>query len=315
MGYPRTGISQLVDNLFDLWRDRVVASTTGLFSHAQFPLAHTLEYRGDPGLFGPNSVTWPVLGDTAAFVGGIRALLVQAAHPEVMAGVADHSRYREDPLGRLSRTAAYVTATAFGARPEVERAVEMVRGAHRPVRGISHRDRAYSAAKPELAAWVHNALTDSFLTAYRTFGPNRLTEAQADEFVIEQTAVGRLLGAEPLPRRAHDLSRWLEHHPEVGRSPGLSGAVDFLGTPPLPWHVLVAYRVLFEAAVATIGPRLRAVLGLQARPGAIAAGRVAIASLRWSLGASPSWNLALVRIGAPIPAGRFRQPLPEAAVA
>ena len=315
MGYPRTGISQLVDNLLDLWRDRVVASTTGLFSHAQFPLAHTLEYRGDPGLFGPNSVTWPVLGDTAAFVGGIRALLVQAAHPEVMAGVADHSRYREDPLGRLSRTAAYVTATAFGARPEVERAVEMVRGAHRPVRGISHRDRAYSAAKPELAAWVHNALTDSFLTAYRTFGPNPLTEAQADEFVIEQTAVGRLLGAEPLPRRAHDLSRWLEHHPEVGRSPGLSVAVDFLGTPPLPWHVSVAYRVLFEAAVATIGPRLRAVLGLQARPGAIAAGRVAIASLRWSLGASPSWNLALVRIGAPIPAGRFSQPLPEAAVA
>ena len=39
-------------------------------------------------------------------------------HPEVVAGVADHSRYREDPLGRLSRTSAYVTAASFGAMPE-----------------------------------------------------------------------------------------------------------------------------------------------------------------------------------------------------
>ena len=72
---------------------------------------------GDPGLFGPDSVTWRVIGDVATFIGGIRALLVQAAHQEVAAGVADHSRYQDDPLGRLSRTSAYVTATAFGAMP------------------------------------------------------------------------------------------------------------------------------------------------------------------------------------------------------
>lgn len=125
--------------LAGLIRDRAVAGTASLFSHGAYPLARTLDYPGDPGLFGPGSMTWPVAGDTAVFVGGIRALLVQAAHPEAAAGVAQHSRYREDPLGRLARTAAYVSATSFGAMPEVERAVAMVRGRHRPVAGRSNR--------------------------------------------------------------------------------------------------------------------------------------------------------------------------------
>ena len=68
-------------------KDRVVGSTTGLFSHGPQPLEHTLDFRGDPGLLGPDSVSWRVIGDAAAFVGGIRALLVQTAHPEVVAGV------------------------------------------------------------------------------------------------------------------------------------------------------------------------------------------------------------------------------------
>ena len=140
--------------LLDRYRNRVVDSTTELFAHAPYPLADTMAYPGDPGLCGPDSVTWPVIGDAAAFIGGVRALLIQAAHPEVVAGVSQHSRYRLDPLGRLSRTSAYVTATSFGAMPEVEAAVALVRGAHRPVRGESHRGRRYSAGTPELAAWV-----------------------------------------------------------------------------------------------------------------------------------------------------------------
>ena len=38
-------------------------------------------------------------------------------------------------------------------------------------------------------------------------------------------------------------------------------------------------------------------------------------SLRWALGSSPSWHLALVRAGAPVPDGLFRQPLPPEAIA
>lgn len=300
-----------IRELLDGYRERVVVSTTGLFAHAPYPLHATLSYRGDPGLFGPDSITWPVLGDAAAFVGGIRALLIQAAHPEVVAGVSDHSSYRDDPLGRLSRTSAYVTATGFGAMQEVEEAVAIVRGAHRPVRGRSHRGRPYAAGTPRLAAWVHNALTDSFLAAYQAFGPRRLTTEEADQFVAEQSKVGRLLDADPLPDSAATLADWLTSHPGLGPSPGLTETVAFLHSPPLPLPVRVGYRLLYAAATSTIPPPLRKLLGLRSVPGARLAGRLTVGFLRWALGSSPSWHLALLRVGAAVPAGQFRQPLPS----
>jgi uncharacterized protein (DUF2236 family) len=245
------------------------------------------------------------MGDVATFVGGIRALLIQSAHPEVVAGVADHSRYQDDPLGRLSRTSAYVTATAFGATPEVEEAVAIVQRAHRPVRGRSHRDRRYSAVDPQLAAWVHNVLTDSFLTTNQVFGRSRLSAADADRFVAEQTRIGAKLGSHPLPDTAGALAQWLATHPEVEGSPGMTDTVRFLRRPPLPWPVRLVYRILFAAAAATIPPRIREVIGLRRIAGAITLGRLVTGALRWMLGASPSWHLALTRVGAPIPDGLF----------
>lgn len=289
--------------LFHEMRQRVIGATTGLFAHAPNPLEHSLEYTGDPGLFGPGAVTWRVIGDVSTFVGGIRALLVQAAHQEVAAGVADHSRYQEDPLGRLSRTSAYVTATAFGAMPEVEEAVRIVRRAHRPVVGESHRMRPYAADKPEHAAWVHNVLTESFLVSYQHFGKEELSPADADRFVAEQVKVGRLLDANPLPRTASELSAWIVGHPDVGVSPGMVNAVDFLRRPPLPWNIRIAYGVLFRAAVATIPVAIRSVLGIKRRPGAIVFGRIAVGVLRVVLGSSLAWRTALTRVNAPLPAG------------
>ena len=287
------------------YHDRMAARTRSLFAHVPYPLADTLDYPGDPGLFGPGSVTWKVMGDPATFVGGIRALFIQSAHPEVVAGVADHSRYEADPLGRLSRTSAYVTATAYGAMPEVEKAVAVVRRAHRPIKGSSHRGRAYTADDPDLSAWVHNALTDSFLVTYQAFGPAPLSQAEADAFVLEQTRVGRLLDADPLPESADALARSLLDDPDIGPSPGMVEAIEFLRSPPLPLPVKLAYRVLFQAAVATTPRQLRRLLGLRRHPGSKVIGRLAVRWLRWSLGSSPSWQLALMRAGAEVPAGLF----------
>ena len=293
--------------MFDWYRKRVAARTRSLFAHVPYPLQDTLSYKGDPGLFGPESVTWRLMADPSTFIGGIRALLIQAAHPEVVAGVADHSRYDEDPLGRLSRTSAYVTATAYGALPEVERAIAVVRRAHRPIHGTSHRGRPYAADDPGLSAWVQNALTDSFLTAHQVYGSEPLTNRDADRFVTEQTRVGALLDANPMPNNSVDLTAWVTDHPEVGPSPGMGDAVAFLRSTPLSPVVKIAYRVLYQAAVATIPQRLGRILGVRRHPGAVVAGRVFVRFLRWNLGGSPSWQLALVRIGAPVPPGMFKQ--------
>lgn len=294
-------------------KDRVVETTTGLFSHGPQPLQHTLDHVGDPGLLGPDSVSWRVIGDAAAFVGGVRALIVQTAHPEVVAGVEQHSRYRDDPLGRLTRTSYYVTETTYGAMPEVERAVAMVRSAHGPVRGRSERNRPYSAGNPAMAAWVHNVLTDSFLAAYQAYGPAPLTPAEADLFVTEQTRIGALLDADPLPRTAEELTHWVGDHPELARTADLANAIEFLRSPPLSLAVKAGYKPLFNAAVATLPDRLRSIVGLEPAWRARRIGTITTSVLRWALGSSPSWQVSLVRAGAEIPDGLFRQPLPAAA--
>ena len=293
--------------LLEPFRKRVVGAAASPFGHAPFPLEHTLEYMGDPGLCGPGSATWEMMADVSSFIGGIRALIIQAAHPEVAAGVKDHSRYREDPLGRLSRTSNYVTASSFGAMPEVENAVSLVRQAHEHVRGKSHRGVAYTAGAPKFAAWVHNALTDGFLVAYETFGPKPLSIEDADRYVAEQSKVGRMLDADPIPMTAQELSDWIELHPDLDDSPGRKEAIQFLRWPPLPALTRVAYMIMFAAAAATVPRRIRKILGLHKVPGAITAGKVFIGFLRWAMGMSPAWMLALHRVGEPIPEGVFKQ--------
>jgi len=283
---------------------------TGLFSHGPTPLANTLDFPGDPGLLGPDSVSWSVLGDASVFIGGIRALVIQSAHAEVVAGVEDHSTYRTDPLGRLSRTSVYVTETTYGAMPEVEAAIEVVRQAHRPVQGTSERNLPYSAGRPEMAAWVHNVLTDSFLAAHQAFGPEPLTTADADQFVLEQTRIGALLSAAPLPETAQELADWIVNHPDRVATKDQASAISFLRNPPLNPPVKLGYRLLFDAALSTTPSDLLDQLQIQPSKRAALAGEKMTGTLRWALGASPSWQLALVRCSAPIPSGLFRQPLP-----
>lgn len=294
-------------NLVENVRTGLTRATLSVFEHAPYPLEHTLDYEGDPGLLGPGAMSWCVIADPAAFVGGVRGLLIQAAHPEVVAGVDQHSRYQDDPLGRLSRTSAYVTATTFGAMPEVHEAIKQVRKAHAFVKGVSSRGHPYNAADPGHSAWVHNVLTDSFLTTNQVYGGIPLTVVEADRFVEEQTRVGALLGADPMPSTAAELSRWVANHPEIGPSPEMEKVVEFLTDPPLNPGIKAGYRVLFEAAVFTLPPRVSAILGVEPKPAADVVGRAGVRSLRWALGYSASWALALRRTGQEIPEDLFRR--------
>ena len=105
-----------------------------------------------PGFYSPDSVTWRIHSDTSMFVGGIRALLEQALHPEAMAGVAAHSNFREDAWGRLQRTGDYVGTLTFGTRDEAEKLAGRVRKVHAMLK----------LDDQKLLLWVHMAMVDSF---------------------------------------------------------------------------------------------------------------------------------------------------------
>ena len=113
-----------------------------------------------------------------------------------------------------------------------------------------------------------------------------------------------------MPTTADTLSEWVAAHPEAEASPEMEDVVDFLTSPPLSPAIRVGYAVLLEGAVAILPDRLARILGVSPKPAAEIVGRGGVASLRWALGYSPSWALALHRSGAALPDGVFRR-IPE----
>src|SRR3954447_3631416 len=133
--------------------------------------------------FDEDAVIRRVHADSAMFVGGLRALLLQSLHPLAMAGVAEHSDYRADPWGRLQRTADFIAVTTFGNVAMAEQAVAVVHRVHERVVGVAPDGRPYAANDPHLLAWVHIAEVDSFLTAHQRFGSAPLDPDDADRYV------------------------------------------------------------------------------------------------------------------------------------
>jgi uncharacterized protein (DUF2236 family) len=125
---------------------------------------------GDPGLFGPDSVTWRVHADFPGMLsGGLCALMLQTLHPRALAGVWDHSNFREDLVGRLRRTTDFVAGSTYAGRAEAERLIARVRAIHARVQGTTADGTPYRADDPALLTWVHVTESYGFLQGYRRY--------------------------------------------------------------------------------------------------------------------------------------------------
>ncbi len=257
------------------------------------PWVRALGDPGDAGWFGPGSTIWSVHADAATLVGGVRALLVQAMHPTVLAGFDQHSGYREDPESRLQRTAAFVTVTTFGTSAQAEAACRRVRRAHAPVRGRTPGGEPYDAGDPELLGWVHLALADSLAVAVQRYGRTRFDQ---DGYLAEMAVVGEHLGAAHVPRdRSALAATWAHYLPHLAVTDATTAAHAFLLDPPLPLRIRLPYRVIAAAAAASLPPELRSLLAgrpvLPELPGRLV-GRAATRLLAEVLGESPAAHAA-----------------------
>ena len=223
--------------------------------------------RGGGGLAGAGSAMQAVHSDVSGLVGGLRALLVQTLHPLVMAGVADHSGFRRDPLGRLHRTGEFLAATTFGTPAEAEAAIESVRRVHARVTGTAPDGRPYSACDPHLLAWVHCTEVDSFLRARIRYGAGPLPAGAPDRYVAEMGEVGRRLGIESPPTDVGGLkARLWAFRAELAVNHQARDAVRFLAWPPTPAAARGPYLVVFAAAVGLLPGFARRMLRLPLAP-------------------------------------------------
>jgi uncharacterized protein (DUF2236 family) len=156
--------------------------------------------RCEDGLFGRGSVVWRVHGDvTTMMVGGVAALLLQMLHPSVLAGVWDHSNFRHDMLGRLRRTARFISLTSYGSREEAEAAIARVRAVHDRIAGTLPDGRPYAATDPHLLAWVHATETISFLDGWIRYAEPAMPAEDQDRYFAEMARIAEALGADPVP--------------------------------------------------------------------------------------------------------------------
>ena len=249
-----------------------------------------------PRLFGPGSAPWLVQSDIAILVGGLRALLIQTLHPLVMAGVADHSDFRNDPLGRLQRTGQFVGTTTFGTLDEAEAAIATVRRVHDRIAGHAPDGRPYDAKDPRLLAWVHATEVDSFLQARVRYGSAPLPPGTADQYVADMGEIATRLGVIEPPRSTVDLAWTLERfRPELDAGEQAHSTVRWLAAPPAPLPTRIPYAVLFGAAVGLLPGYARRMLRLPLPPLAVPAviQPAATGLLRiigWALGPHPSQN-------------------------
>jgi uncharacterized protein (DUF2236 family) len=164
------------------------------------------------GFFGPQSEAWKINREGVLYFGGMRALLMQIAHPKVAQGVADHSNFESDPLGRALRTFSTVYEIVYGDRETALEASARVHAIHKKVRG-----RGYHALDPELLFWVLATLIDSAKFAYELY-------------------------LEPLP-----YERWAKFYEDCRLGARLFGIHDLSMMPP----TFEAFEAKLEALIAS----------------------------------------------------------------
>ena len=264
--------------------------------------AQLMALGNDEGFFGPESAVWQVHGCVGTIVGGIRALLLQAAHPAPLAGVAQHSRYSSDPLGRLAGTTKWLTITSFASTEVIHKEAMRVNAMHSRVRGEfetkSGAINNYRAQDPRFLLWVHCAFTDSFLKAHQFLGYK--IDKGADTYISEWAKSAEPLGLSNAPHTVSELENELNSYrkSELAHVGMTDEVVNFILHPPFSKLGLLFYGVLARAAIYTLDDRDRELLRLK-KPSVVwlKISRISLDFLSAILGhESPSQKIARARI-------------------
>lgn len=222
----------------------------------------------DGGYFGPKSAAWAVHGSMTTLVAGIQALLIQSLHPGAMAGVHDHSDYKNDPLSRLAGTIRWIFTLTYGDTVAAAAASNKILRIHTHVTGSYENNSGelipYTANDPDLLRWVQLAFTEAFLSSHKKFGGNSKAHVEPDAYVADWAVAAHLMNVPNPPLSEAQLHEQLaQFTPALRYDQRVADTVAFLRNPPLPRSQQLGYQILFAAAVSSMAPEYREMLGLK----------------------------------------------------
>ena len=179
-------------------------------NHSKFEY---LEPKGDPGLFGPNSLTWIVHKDfISMMIGGISSLILQSLHPRAMAGIWDHSSFRTDINGRLARTAEFIARTTYGPLEMADKTIEKIKKIHEVVKGNDQFGNSYYANDPYLLNWVHMTESICFLNANQLFTDNKFNFNQKNQYYSEMSLIAKKFGINEPVETENDINKQIDKY-------------------------------------------------------------------------------------------------------
>ncbi len=243
----------------------------------------------DNAMIPRGSIAWRVHGDvTTMMIGGISGLLLQMLHPLALAGVWDHSNFRDDMIGRLRRTARFIAVTTYGERSTAEAAIARVRRIHQSVTGTLPDGTPYSAGDPRLLAWIHVAGSLSFLDAWIRLMEPGMSRSDQDRYFVEVAEAARMLGADPVPTsRAQADAQLRAFIPELAADSRSRAVRDIILRPKGSTAMIPVERLLTRSAIDLLPPFARRMHGLSAstliRPALFASAKGLAHTLRWAL--------------------------------
>ena len=160
-------------------------------------------------LFPRDSIARRIDRESFILLGGAAALLLQIAHPLVAAGVAQHSRFREEPFGRLHRTLDSTLTVVFGEPDRARAALRRIDRRHATVAGTADDGRSYRARDPRLLLWVQTTLVLTSLRLYELV-LRPLAPDERERYWSETKPIASALGVADalLPPTLADLERF-----------------------------------------------------------------------------------------------------------
>jgi len=225
----------------------------------------------DFGYFGPDSVSWQVHKEVTVLFGGARALLMQAAHPLVIAGAGQTGMFERNPWKRLQRTLVLTYTLTFGTKAEADAAAAKINEVHTringtdPVTGLH-----YDALDPNLLLFVHACLVDSaLLFEERTVGA--LDDAGRQRFHEEQMLAAELclVPRDLIPPTVPALRAWLSDFEDRGEllvTDNARKVAELFLNPPAEAEWRPVLRGVSRLAFATLPPLVREMYGFPVGP-------------------------------------------------
>lgn len=175
--------------------------------------ARPVDHAADHGLYGPGSLTWRIMGEPVIWVAGLRALYLQALHPQVMRGTWQNTLFNKpgEAWGRFVRTTEFVSVRTYGTLAQVDRAGRRVRKIHAALTGTDPDGSTFRLDEPELLMWVHCGEIGSYVDIARRSGMG-LSARDLDAFVDEQRRSAAVVGLDPdtVPASVAELDAYYE---------------------------------------------------------------------------------------------------------